>query len=221
MLEIPSLLQMPVTALMQLDAPPVDSTNRRRGGYSEVVRVQSDDHIYFVKRQRNMTRRSMRFPRPRPTYFFEWHFINVIGDTRVTPVCVRYDEQRDTNRYDAVLITEELPGYRALNNARLAGDSREMTMLNLGRTLWSLHQRRICHGGLHGEHIMVNDAGHVRLIDFERTRFHLSSLACATRDLKQLKKRTAWLGQDDFRKIISAYPEAIAAKLPEHLFDRG
>lgn len=216
-LETPPLDTLSVSDFMALDFIPVQAGNLRRGGFSEVGRILSDGKAYFLKRQHNMTRRTFRHPRRHPTYFFEWKFIERLAGTGVTPHCVLYAEQRQGGNVDAVLITEELSGYRSLNEYHDAGEDMTSLMPALGRALHAIHARRIRHGSVHGEHILASPDGDVRLIDFERCRRHWSAVRCALADLKQLRKRSAWLGDSMMWQILSAYPDSMATRLATEL----
>lgn len=118
---------------------------------------------------------------------------------------------------EAVLVTEELVGFRALSefpplvpalNARLARA--------VGTELGKLHGARLQHGGLYDKHVMVRwedekDVPEVALIDLETMRARLTASAARRRDLEQFKRRQKVFGEAEWPLLLHAHGEAMKA----------
>ena len=110
-------------ALWALEVEWFEPLNRRRGGWSGVVRltlqdVDGDARALFVKRQDNHLRRSLRHPIVgEPTLGVEMRNILALGRADVSTLRpVYYAQRRVDGRWRAILITEELAGYRPLDD---------------------------------------------------------------------------------------------------------
>ena len=108
-------------ALWGLDAPWFEEPNRRRGGWSGVVRVELEDetggrHGLFIKRQEDHPRRDLLHPFGEPTFAAELRSLlrtREAGVATLEPVW--YQQRRVDGHLRAVLITRELMGFRPLN----------------------------------------------------------------------------------------------------------
>lgn len=201
----------------------VEPMNERRDGWSGVVRLNIGDMPVFVKRQQGQSRRSLRHPRGRPTYYYEHVFfrkLNAYGD--VVPELVLYAERFRDGERQTVLITRALEGFQPLSKLvdTFDPDSVRQVLENIGRMGAGLHGHFIQHLGFHPEHIFVNpETLEVRLLDFERARVRPSRNRCARRDLQQLSRRAAWMNREYMEAVLASYPRWLAASTRRKILD--
>jgi hypothetical protein len=169
-----------------LDVGWFERPNERRGGWSGVSRCElprSDGSIarIFLKRQEDHVTRTLMHP-VRGELTFACEFRNILryqrlGIPTLTPV---FFGTRDQNgKQQAVLVTEELVGFRALDD--MARDWRELPPLTrhaivqaTGRLLRQIHSAGLTHNSFYPKHIFLRlDAEarvEARIIDLERTK---------------------------------------------------
>ena len=183
----------------------VEEPNQRRGGWSGVCRIvlldpQGQKKIVYLKRQSKHTYRSILSPfKGRLT--FRREFRNIMRFMKrhlptVTPVY--YAHQGD----DAILMTEELIGYRSLNDWAKEWQQQGMPSLPLyyriieeiGRVVSQMHHYHYRHSCLEFKHIFLSlndDMVKVCLIDLEKLRYWPFSRPCQCMDLGRLYRRNA------------------------------
>lgn len=181
----------------------VEPPNERRNGWSGMMRVWADERLYYVKRQRNHMCRTVRHPLGWPTTSREWqnlHRVRALG--LGAPVPVFHATRPTAQGVEAVLVTEELAGYRDLAQfSDLEPEACQRLAQAVGHMLGVLHRHRLQHSSLYDKHIMIRPEGegfHPALIDLEKMRVRLTRRGAAAHDLEQLQRRqkvldaTAW-----------------------------
>lgn len=193
----------------------VEAANNRRGGHSEVLRLELDNGssgTIYLKRQCNQLRRSLRSGlRAHPTYWFERQFIHVANDVcSLGPDLLCYGESREPGQYRALLVVDALDNFCALDELLqqpLEDEDRRICFVNLGIAVRRLHTHRIEHGALYLKHIFAGPAPHrtIRLIDFERSRFRYSESAARRYDLERFFRRAQQLTLEDRNNFEEGY----------------
>lgn len=198
----------------------VEEPNQRRGGWSGVVRIvlrdaAGKDRVVFLKRQSKHKYYSIGSPfKNRPT--FEREFRNIIRFNRhqiptVTPIY--YGQRGD----DAILMTEELTGYRPLKDwfeqweqngfPQLA--LRNRIINELARVVGKIHQNHYKHCCLVFKHVFLkleNDEVKISIIDLEKLRYWFSKQYCTLIDLDSLfRTRIDKIRATDKWRFIKAY----------------
>lgn len=200
----------------------VEPPNIRRNGWSgvSVVRLQQQDgesHSYFLKRQENQSRYSLRYLSGAPTFQFEADALELamrqgwpcvaLGAFGVRTHSVRGASQ-------AVLLTPkiELPCLASCSQSINNWSDYLPQLRHVGEQLLAMHLSGWQHGALFPVHIFINlDTGKICLIDLERARKRLSPQRAAFADFTQFFRRCDWLPDD----AIAALLEAHAAALPQ------
>ena len=194
----------------------VESPNERRNGWSGMMRVPDGERVLYVKRQRNHLCRTLRHPFGWPTASREWLYLHRLHQLGVAaPVPVFHGVRRTPEGVEAVLVTEELVAYRALDDQHeLEPASRALLASEVGRMLGRLHGARLQHSSLYGKHIMVcwdEGSPHAALIDLEKMRPRLTRRLAADHDLEQLARRQQVLKGEDWATLLRAHAESMAA----------
>lgn len=194
----------------------VEPPNERRNGWSGMVRVMHDGRMYYVKRQRNHLCRTLRHPFGWPTTSREWHYLHRLRQLGIgTPVPVFHDARSTAQGTEAVLVTEELNGYRDLSQfATASSEMRRRIAVKLGAMLARLHGARLQHSSLYDKHVMIREDDedmHLALIDLEKMRVRLTRRGAAEHDLEQLKRRQNVFDVDDWSALQAAHAELFSA----------
>jgi tRNA A-37 threonylcarbamoyl transferase component Bud32 len=205
----------------------VEEPNQRRGGWSGVVRIVLHDaagkeRVAFLKRQSNHLYYSIGNPfKGRPT--FEREFRNIIRFNRhqiptVTPI---YFSRRGR---DAILMTEELTGYRPLKSWFEQWQQtgfperalRNRIINELARVVSKIHHNHYKHCCLVFKHVFLNlDNNEVKIsiIDLEKLRYWFSIHQCRITDLDSLfRTRINKICATDKWRFMRAYLGADANK---------
>lgn len=92
------------------------------------------------------------------------------------PLAARY--RRDGRTYRADLITERLEGTRSLAARLLSGPLPLTAWIAMGRCVRRFHDEGVEHADLNAHNVLLDDAGRVWLIDFDRGRLRRPGLWC-------------------------------------------
>lgn len=188
-----------------LDARSVEARNERRGGWSGVVRHEltqpsGKKASVFIKRQENHVRRTWRHPL-RGMLTLELEFKNILryrenGIPSLTPVF--YAQRRRGGARRAILVTEELGGFRSLadfvSEWKLTGWPPRGTRLKIievvAELLRSIHRHHLRHDCFFPKHILLRPGAaggwEARVIDLEKARWSPWTHAERSRDLRNL-----------------------------------
>ncbi|MFO8045190.1 MAG: 3-deoxy-D-manno-octulosonic acid kinase [Halomonas sp.] len=154
----------------------------RRGGL--IARV-SETHYLWTGRERTRAFRELRLTAD----------LHQRGLPVPPPVAAAVTRHGLT--YEAALITERIPGARALAN-RLESDETDETLLReVGRTIRRFHNAGLDHVDLNARNLLVDDTDRVWLIDLDRCRlrrpgnWEAANLARLERSLTRFGARDA------------------------------
>lgn len=184
-----------------------ESPNHGRGGWSGVNRLalkspQGNELGLFLKRQQNYIRRTFLHPFSGvSTFSCEFETIRHLFESGVgVPKLVFFSEQRSDDGMQAILVTEELHGYRALDEVArevlfdpaTTRAQKNALIKSAALTVRKLHDAGVQHRALHPKHLMVNmqnpDAPSSVVIDFEKARPKFFAIRRALRDLSTLNR---------------------------------
>ncbi len=164
-----------------------ETPNERRGGWSGVGRVKLESadgtaSVFFVKKQQNHGRRTLRHPiKGEPTFRREFERLRFLSQHGfAAPVAVFYAESDAGGDQRAILVTEALSdfvpldaleaGWRVTANQPQQHD----LIMAVADALRRFHDFGLVHRALYPKHIFVKNAGtlpEIALIDLEKTRF--------------------------------------------------
>jgi hypothetical protein len=208
----------------------VEPGNQGRGGWSNVgyhKAMASDGSTLglYVKRQQDHVYRSWRHPlRGRPTGQREFRVLRrcrEIGIPAAGPVL--YAERRLDGHVQGVLVTQELAGYRALDDevadwlrlGRPPGPQRRRLLRAIAALVTALHGARFEHGCLYPKHLMIHTdwlAGGpaeatpaVALIDLEKCKRRWRRSTCTLRDLDTLNRHSLGWSRTDRGRFLGWY----------------
>lgn len=173
----------------------------RRGGM--VGRVLDDEYLWTGR----MGTRAFR----------EWHLLAELhrrGLPVPRPVAARY--RRAGLIYRADMITARLPGARPLSRRLADGTVDGPLWERVGACIRRFHDAGVCHPDLNAHNVLIDDAGHVWLVDFDRGRRRPTGRwreANLARLLRSLHKIGLGLADPDFESstwqlLLAAYREA-------------
>lgn len=108
------------------------------------------------------------------------------------PLFARY--VREGLRYRADLVTRRIPGARTLAERSLAGDVDAALAARVGRTLAGFHVRGAWHADLNAHNVVVDGAGDVWLLDFDRGRMRPPAMPWQQANLERLHRSLAKIG---------------------------
>ena len=190
-----------------------ESPNHGRGGWSGVNRLalkspQGNELGLFLKRQQNYIRRTFLHPFSGvSTFSCEFETLRHLFESGVgVPKLVFFSEKPSNDGMQAILVTEELHGYRALDDVArevLFDPARTRAQKNAliksaALTVRKLHDAGVQHRAMHPKHLMVNmddpDAPRSVVIDFEKARPKFFAIRRALRDLSTLNRDLPFVG---------------------------
>ena len=214
-----------------VDRPLYEPANRRRGGWSNVIRMElQTDSVetiaIFIKRQENHTRRTWLHPiKGQSTYESELRNIARLAEFGVPSVTpIYFATRRVDGNLRAVMITEALNGFRSLDDwirqwereGWPSRQSRRHLFLALAGVLRNLHAHCVQHGSLYPKHIFVRHANGpategaepaVRLIDLESTRRRMTRRRAILRDFDTLNRHSPQWSRSDRLRFFLRYLE--------------
>jgi 3-deoxy-D-manno-octulosonic acid kinase len=120
--------------------------------------------------------------------FAEWRLLQILfskGLPVPRPVAAHYRRFGFTYRCD--LITQLLPNTRSLNQSLQTDAVREDTWRKIARVIAQLHRNGADHADLNAHNILLDDAGGVSVIDFDRGRLRPAG-SWQQRNLKRLQR---------------------------------
>lgn len=193
----------------------VEEPNRRRKGWSGMMRVLSEGRVHYVKRQLNHLCRTWRHPFGWPTTSREWHYLKRLRELGIgAPSPVFHGVRRTPQGVEAVLVTEDLTGYADLTGWRdLPADERGRMATVIGEMLGRLHGARLQHSCLYDKHVMVRrhgDSFEAALIDLEKMRPRLTTGLAAGRDLEQFRRRQGLFGDAEWGALLAAHARTLS-----------
>jgi hypothetical protein len=211
-------------ALWDLEVEWFEPPNRDRGGWSGVARIElagidGGNEAFFLKRQENHTRHTVRHPTGEPTFALEMRNILWLTSAGVpTLEPVYYGQRRVETGWRAILITQELDGFAPLSELtqkwQEAGWSDSMVKRRelipvVADVVFKLHHARLVHHSLYPKHIFVRfpeqGSPQVRLIDLEKTRRAILPRRAARRELDSLNRRTRYWSWTDRMRFLRCY----------------
>ena len=180
----------------------IDNPNQNRGGWSGVgcveVLFEGKPVTLFVKKQLNHTTRTLLHPvKGVPTFAKEFQMIRFLqAHGVIVPNVVFFAERSVKEGQQAILITENLAGYRPLDQI----EKNAMTLLQqrallraIAQTISRMHSLGIQHRALYTKHIFVKSDAQsydVALIDLEKARRMVFPLLQSLMDLITFNYRT-------------------------------
>jgi len=186
----------------KLEAEWFEEPNQRRGGWSGVARCELEKPDggaarVFLKRQENHVTRTLAHPlRGFPTFIREFQSImryRRCGIPTLTPIY--FAVRREDGNQRAVLMTEELTGFRSLDDlARewkaFPARTRAAVAIEVARLLKQIHSHRLSHNCFYPKHVFLrlagDDVAEARIIDLEKTKWRLLGLDRDFRDMRRL-----------------------------------
>jgi tRNA A-37 threonylcarbamoyl transferase component Bud32 len=197
----------------------VEPPNERRGGKSGVVRVQQPEGMYYVKRQLNHLRRSLRHPFGGATAEIEWRNLQRLVHLGIpTAPPVFFGVENTPNGPEAVLATRSLDGFVGLDrldrNAILP-ERRLWLAQKIGETLGRLHRARLQHNCLYDKHILsrwTEKGPEVALIDLEKMRLRLFPRQAARHDLACFFRHQHFFDDKEQKLLLACHWAAFSGK---------
>ncbi|CAG0957415.1 Protein InaA [Methylophilaceae bacterium] len=185
-----------------------ETPNDDRNGWSGVNRLllalpDGEQLGFFLKRQQNYVRRTFFHPfTGESTFACEFRTISYLLNRGVpVPRPVFFDEKSSSEGLKAILVTEELVGYRPLDAVLDAWFTQPGSPIKAKRALIGsvaqavkkLHYARIQHRALYPKHLFVNvtrpESPDVVIIDLEKARIKLMPIMRTLQDLSTLNRR--------------------------------
>ncbi len=207
--------------IWELKACWFEPVNQRRGGWSGASRIEITGpdgrrRGLFLKRQERHFCRTPNNPFQRtPTYLREFNNLQRCERLGIpTPRIVYFGLGPERSKSQAILITEELAGYRSIkewlaDSAQGKGDlrNRRRILRELGGLVRKLHHHRLQHHALKPNNIFVridpaSGDPSLCLLDLEMMRWHPRP---AYRDLLTLYRKTANVSNRDRMSFFLAY----------------
>jgi len=210
----------------KLQADWFEKPNERRGGWSGVARCQlklpeGGTRRIFLKRQENHVTKTWRHPlRGMATLVREFRNFQHFERCRVPTARVVYFAQRNVEgRRQAVLATEELTGFRSLEEwtkqwlkegwPKLV--ERRRMIEAMADAVRQMHQSQFRHNCLAAKHVFLKlpETDHhpveVRIIDLEKARWNPFRSLAARGDLSLLHRHCAGWRRADVVRFYKAY----------------
>ncbi len=207
--------------LWALELTPVEEPNFCRGGWSSVCRLalideNSEEQIFYIKRQVNHLSRSVNKPFGEPTFAREFRNIKTYQERGVDALeAVYYSERQQsgsTSEQQAILITRSLEGYSPLGDylsrwSEIVVEERNDIIKTVANLIARLHRAKLTHNCLYPKHVYLNLAltPAARFIDLEKTRRQwLRKRECVS-DLTALLRRCEPFSSSEKEALIAHY----------------
>ena len=179
----------------------------RRGGL--VARLVSDRYLWTGAE--------------RTRAFREFRLLAALADAGLPvarPIAARY--VRSGPCYRADLLTRRIEQARTLARVLRDGDAMPDLGVRIGTTIACFHIAGAWHADLNANNIMVDDAGGVWLIDFDRGRLRAPRASWQHANLARLRRSLAKLGLDRdagfepgfWAPLLQAHRDRLAAAVP-------
>ncbi len=178
------------------------SRNERGAGWSEAGMVADfGGRKALLKRQRQYFCRPLwNGLRATPTFAREARLMGLASRAGVNVAELLYARHGSSGRM--ILAAAWIDGAVSLAAPEAQSESRlRATAAQFVR----LHQARICHGALYDRHVLIDRAGVITLIDFEKARRRLTPSWAAIGDLARFIRRSPWLTPEQIDLIVAAY----------------
>lgn len=196
----------------------VEPANIRRNGWSGVSTLQirnsqGVEELFYLKRQENQSRFSLRYPAGALTFRYEADALSraqQLGWPSVELVAAAFRTEAETGASQGLLLTRALSLPCLVDYEDKISDwSLYLPQLrHLGEQLLSMHMTGWQHGALFPVHIFIElSTGDIRLIDFERARKRLRPQWAAYADLVQFIRRCDWLPDEALGAIVHSHEE--------------
>lgn len=201
-----------------------EQPNFRRGGWSGVGRCElktpaGGTVAVFVKRQENHVTRTWRHPiRGQPTLVREFGNLREFERLRLpAPALLYFASRRVEGKLRAVLITEELSGFRSLEaraedwtrSGRLAMVVRGNWIQGIAGVIARMHAHRFQHNCLYAKHLFLKTGAgepvQIRIIDLEKARRRWWRSQAVYRDLDTFNRHAPGLSRTDRLRFLKAY----------------
>jgi hypothetical protein len=211
-------------ALWQLEAKWFEEPNRRRGGWSGVARCElalpdGGTSAIFLKRQENHNALTLTRPvRGLPTFYREFRQIMRYRDAGIpTLEPVYFSMHREGKDHRAILITEELAGFIAMEDLvkdwLKHGAPPRKTRLRyldaIATLMRNMHDQGIQHNCFFPKHLFTRVSAdgnvEVRIIDLEKSRWRPSRTISALRDLYTLNHDSLCWSRSDRLWFFKVY----------------
>ena len=221
-------------SLWNADLSWFEEPNHRRNGWSGVSkhvlkRPEGGTLAVFIKRQQNHNFRTLLHPlRGLPTVYREYRNISRMKKHGVRcPDPVFYGHRNAGGRWQAILVTRSLEGYRPLEDSLSAIDqdnldARRALLTSVAQTLRQMHRHHRRHSCLYAKHILVRaenadgpngDGTHqfdAAVIDLEKMCACFPSSHLVLHDLDQLYRH--WRRRKgDWDTLIDSYSAHVAS----------
>jgi hypothetical protein len=192
----------------------VEEPNQRRSGWSGMLRVRIGEQVFYVKKQCNHLCRTLAHPFGWPTASRERLNIGRLQALGLrVPTPVFHGERRSENGFEAILVTEELAGFAALDTQTgLSPAARQALAAEAGRVLGIMHRAHWQHSCLYDKHLFVRWQGErpeVALIDLEKLRRPILHWKAAAHDLNQLQRHQKIWSAEEWRMLEAAHRNSV------------
>lgn len=194
----------------------VEEPNRRRSGWSGMVRVVLDGRMYYVKRQLNHRCYTLAHPFGWPTASREWQYLKRLQALGIgAPVGVFHGVRRTAAGVEALVVSEELYGFADLLGLESLDVAHKLVLARaVGELLGRLHREGLQHSSLYGKHVMARAQGdgfEVALIDLEKMRPRWRAGVAARRDLEQLRRHQRIFDEAQWTVLLDAHSRSFSA----------
>ncbi|MGJ8689673.1 MAG: lipopolysaccharide kinase InaA family protein [Gammaproteobacteria bacterium] len=196
----------------------VEPPNIRRNGWSgvSIVRLQQRDgefRSYYLKRQENQARYSLRYLSGAPTFQFEADALQLAMQKKWPCVELGAFGTRthpSKGASQAILLTPKIewPCLESYSQSISHWNDYLPQLRLVGEQMLSMHQSGWQHGAFFPIHIFIElSTGKICLIDLERARKRFTPLRAAVSDFTQFFKRCDWLPDDAVSALLAAHTE--------------
>jgi hypothetical protein len=209
-------------AIWNLDTEWFEEPNKRRGGWSGVIKLDLNSPAgnvsVFIKRQENHITKTFRHPfKGMPT--FEREFKNILRMQKQNlPIMeLAYFAKRISNgKLQAILITKALTDYIPLESEKFLASGnlikntahKNELLSKVAESLQQLHQHHFQHNCLYLKHIFVKPVGDswdIKIIDLEKLKWRLCKQHAIFRDLYTLHRHAEGWTAKDHVKFFQIY----------------
>ncbi len=205
-------------AIWNLQAECFETPNKRRNGWSSVIRWPEEEPCWFIKRQENHNTRTLFHPFSGiPTYRRELKNVIALQRAGIKVIDISFYGERVTDKaHQAILVTRALTGYQDLYTFYKNNLNNESliiaVMAETGKVIRYMHKKGWFHYCLYPNHIFVKadsaDPINICLIDLEKARRRIPLTGERLKELKCfIRHASHTFSAEHLQYLIKSYCE--------------
>lgn len=195
----------------------VEPPNRRRGGFSGVIRTTVNNDVVYIKRMENHLCHTLRHPFGIPTIMREIDAIkHLYPKGVVVPEIVFGDAIRKNGQWRSLLVTKEMKNFLSLEDwyktdawKNIDEAVYDKILKEIALAFRKMHLQKRQHGSCYARHVFIHLENDIKagFIDLEHSRRRLTCAQAKNHDFTQFGKKLSVMPKKDWEKVLAWYEQ--------------